>query len=118
MRRFGMRSGAGLVLWLAVSGLGCATMGKVSENDAAKASSRLEIGGDHLANGRSALALREFLAAEQFDPNNARVQYALADAYLARGKRELAERHVRRSLDLFPQYHDARLFLAALLLVD
>ena len=86
--------------------------------DAAKSSSRLEIGSDHLANGRSALALREFLAAEKLDPNNARVQYALADAYLARGKRDLAEQHVRRSLALFPDYHDARLFLAALLLLD
>jgi type IV pilus assembly protein PilF len=118
MRRFGMRTGEWLVLGLAVAGLGCATTGKVSEHDAARATSRLEIGSDHLANGRSALALREFLAAEKIDPKNARVQYALADAYLARGKRQLAERHVRRSLELFPDYHDARLFLAALLLVD
>jgi Tfp pilus assembly protein PilF len=118
MRRFGMRGGTGLLLWLAVAGLGCAITGKVSENDADRATSRLEVGSDHLTNGRSALALREFLAAEKIDPSNARVQYALADAYLARGKRELAERHVRRSLKLFPDYHDARLFLAALLLVD
>jgi type IV pilus assembly protein PilF len=118
MRRFGMRRGAGLVLWLAVAGLGCATTGKVSVENAAKATSRLEIGTDHLANGRSALALREFLAAEKLDPHNARVQYALADAYLARGKQELAERHARRSLELFPEYHHARLFLAALLLFE
>lgn len=118
MRRFGMLRAAWLAVGLALAGLGCATTGKVSEHDAAKATSRLEIGGDHLANGRSALALREFLAAEKLDPKSARVQYALADAYLARGKRELAEQHARRSLELFPDYHDARLFLAALLLVE
>jgi type IV pilus assembly protein PilF len=118
MRRFGMRGVAGLVLGLALAGLGCATTGKTSKEDAAKATSRLDIGSDHLANGRAALALREFLAAEKIDPRNARVQYALADAYLARGKRELAEKHVRRALELFPDYHDARLFLAGLLLVD
>ena len=47
-----------------------------------------------------------------------RVQYALADAYLARGKRAEAELHVRRALELFPDYHDARLFLSALLLIE
>jgi Tfp pilus assembly protein PilF len=104
---------------LAAGLLGCATLGGgVSDHDARKATSRLEVGTDHLANGRSALALREFLAAEKFDPKNANVQYALADAYLARGRRAEAERHVRRALELFPDYHDARLFLSALLLMD
>jgi type IV pilus assembly protein PilF len=105
--------------WIASGLLGCATLtGGTSDQNARKAASRLEVGTDHLANGRSALALREFLAAEKLDPNNARVHYALADAYLARGKRAEAERHARRSLDLFPDYHDARLFLSALLLMD
>ena len=118
MRRYAMRSAAGLLLGLALAGLGCATTGKASPEDAAKAKSRMDIGGDHLKNGRSALALREFLAAEKLDPKNAQVQYALADAYLARGKKELSEQHVRRSLELFPEYHDARLFLAALMLLE
>ena len=115
MRRF---TALGMA-WLAAGLLGCATLtGTASVENARKAASRLEVGTDHLTNGRSALALREFLAAEQFDPNNARVQYALADAYLARGKRAEAQRHVRRSLELFPDYHDARLFLTALLLIE
>jgi Tfp pilus assembly protein PilF len=119
MRRYGMRKVAWLaVVGLAVAALGCASTGKTSPEDAAKAKSRMEIGSDHLHNGRSALALREFLAAEKLDPRNAQVQYALADAYLARGKRDLAEQHARRSLELFPDYHDARLFLAGLLLLE
>jgi type IV pilus assembly protein PilF len=105
--------------WLAAGLFGCAAIGgKTSEEDARKATSRLDVGSDHLVNGRSALALREFLAAEKFDPRNARVQYALADAYLARGKRAESERHVRRAIELFPDFHDARLFLSALLLLD
>jgi type IV pilus assembly protein PilF len=120
MRRFVTHS---VVAWvasgLAVSGLGCATFtGATSEQDARKATSHLDVGTDHFKNGRAALALREFLAAEQLDPKNARVQYALADAFLARGKRAEAERHVRRALELFPDYHDARLFLSAVLVLE
>ena len=99
-------------------GLGCATTSAREEQrlNARKAVSHLEIGGDHLANGRSALALREFLAAETLDPENAQVQNALGEAYWARGKRDEAEVHLQRALDLFPAYHDARMNLSALLL--
>lgn len=120
MRRIGTRW---LFVWLAsaiaTSGLGCATLaGGAGAQDARKAASHVQVGSDHLANGRSAIALREFLAAERLDPKNAQVHYALADAYLARGKRAESEKHARRALALFPDYHDARLFLTALLLVD
>jgi type IV pilus assembly protein PilF len=113
--------GLGLVLIsaIAATGLGCAAItGTASAGDSRKAVSHVQVGSDHLANGRSALALREFLAAEKLDPKNAQVHYALADAYLARGKRVESERHARRSLELFPDYHDARLFLTALLLIE
>ena len=113
------RIAAGLcALALAVSG--CATGGGAEKQaDAARrANSHLAIGVDHLSNGRSALALREFLAAEELDPKNARIQYALGDAYLARGKRGDAERHLRRALELYAGHHDARLSLSALLLTE
>jgi type IV pilus assembly protein PilF len=121
MQRIGMRG-----LWAVLAGalvlstLGCAgERGPRAESDAVrKAGSHLEVGGDHLANGRSALALREFLAAEKLDQKNPRIQYALGEAFLARGKRADAERHYRRALELFPDYHDARMSLSALLLLD
>src|SRR5882724_3781280 len=120
MRRSVARGmGVWLTSALAAWALGCATFdGGKAEDNARKAASHIEVGGDHLANGRSALALREFLAAEQLDPKNARVHYALADAYLARGKNAESEKHARRALELFPDYHDARLFLTGLLLID
>jgi len=120
MRGIGTRwLGVWLATAVAASGLGCATFtGAGHADDARKAASHVQVGGDHLANGRSALALREFLAAEHLDPKNAQVHYALADAYLARGKRADSEKHARRALELFPDYHDARLFLTALLLVE
>ncbi len=121
MWKFGARW---LLVWLAsglaASGLGCASLsgGETSDQNARKAASHIEVGSDHLANGRSALALREYLAAEKLDPKNARVHYALADGYLARGKTADADRHARRAVELFPDYHDARLFLSALLLIQ
>lgn len=121
MRRIGSRwIGVVLALCLAGSGAGCATFGssETSELDARKATSRLEIGSDHMVNGRTALALREFLAAEKFDPRNAKVQYALGDAFLARGKPEESERHLRQAVKLVPDYHDARLSLTGLLLMQ
>lgn len=121
MRRIGSRwTGVALAVGLAAAGTGCAMFGppQPSELDERKATSRLEIGSDHMINGRTALALREFMAAETFDPNNAKVQYALGDAYLARGKPKESEEHLRIALELQPRYHDARLSLAALLLMQ
>lgn len=110
----------GLLVLCAGLALGCATTRatELDAKNAARANSHLEIGGDHMANGRSALALREFLAAQKLAPDDARVHYALGDAFLARGKRKEAELHLRRSLELFPEYHDARLFLSGLLLMQ
>ena len=108
---------AALVLLAAATG--CATTDSNQASlESRRAASHLAIGVDHLSNGRSALALREFLAAEKLDPRNARVHYALGDAYLARGKRADAERHLKRALELYEDHHDARLSLSALLLTE
>lgn len=109
-----------LVAALAATAVGCATAGPGKDESyaARKADSHLAIGIDHLSNGRSALALREFLAAEKLQPKNARVHYALSDAYLARGKRDEAEEHLRRALQIYPDHHDARVSLSALLLTE
>lgn len=99
---------------------GCITTqrGEQEASAARKAASHLALGVDHLSNGRSALALREFLAAESLDPENPRVHYALGDAFLIRGKRAESEKHLRRAVELHPGHHDARLSLSALLLAE
>jgi Tfp pilus assembly protein PilF len=100
---------------------GCATSSArraEQELDARKAVSHLDIGSDHLSQGRQALALREFMAAEKLDPKNPQVQNALGEAYLAQGKRVESEAHYRRAIELFPDYHDARLSLAVLLILE
>ena len=98
---------------------GCATAQKQAEERQRlrKANSHLDIGISYLESDRGALALREFLIAEKLDPRNARIQYALGEAYLAQGKLDECEIHLKRALELFPDYHDARLSLTALYLM-
>lgn len=98
---------------------GCATTDKEAEDlqNARKAGSRMDIGVDHMDNGRTALALREFMAAESLDPANPRIQYALGEAYMARGLPDESEVHLLRALEIFPEFHDARLTLTALYIV-
>jgi type IV pilus assembly protein PilF len=99
---------------------GCATSSARAEqqDSARKAASRLDLGGEHLRQGRFALALREFLSAEKLDPKNPQIQRALGEAYLAQGKRMESELHYRRALELFPEFHDARLALSALYILE
>ena len=118
-RRLSATLAGGILLALAPLASGCATTSpRVSEEDARKATSHLDIGADHLKNGRPALALREFLAAEQLDPRNAHVQYALGEAYLAQNKRQDSELHYRRSIELAPDFQDAKLSLSVLMILE
>ena len=118
----GVRS-TGLSLCLAVLcalTVSCATTDKRAEeqNRLRRAQSHLDIGIGYLENGRSALALREFMNAAELDPRNARIQHALGEAYLMRGKPEESEIHLKRALELYPDLHDARLSLTGLYLIQ
>jgi len=114
----GVAAGAALV-WVAFAA-GCATPSAKEETEikARRAGSHLNLGIDHLQSGRSALALREFMTAESLDPGNARIQYALGEAYMARQKPDEAELHFLKALNLRPDFHDARLSLSALYIVQ
>lgn len=107
---------------LAVAGLCLACVTPSPQPDplqqARQAHARLEIGIDHLRNGRQALALRDFLFAQSLDPDSARIQLALGDGYLASGRMEVAESHFRRALELDPDEFDARMNLSAILIHD
>lgn len=106
---------------LVLGSMGCASTGAKeadAKQAARQANSHLTLGADHLENGRAALALREFLQAEKYGPLNPRIQYALGEGYLARQKPEKAEAHYLRALELSPSFHEARLSLSALYIVD
>ena len=111
---------AGLALAAMLASSGCATTAQRAERQQQerKAESRLNIGAEYLTSGRVALALREFLAAEKLDPENPRAHYFLSEAYLMRGLSEEAEAHFRRAIEIDPDYHDPRLSLTGLLIVE
>jgi type IV pilus assembly protein PilF len=107
-----------LALAAAVGSLGCATTAQREQRELSdrKARSHYDLGVDHVHNGRIALALRAFLAAEKLVPEDPRVQYAIAEAYMRQGRLVESEAHLRRAIELLPDFHDARLSLTALMI--
>jgi len=107
---------AALALLLAT---GCATTPNADDQQerAKLAKSHFDLGIDHLDNGRFAVGLRELRLAETYDPKDPRIQVALAEAYMHRGKAAEAEKHLLRALEIYPDFHDARLNLAGLYLM-
>lgn len=104
-----------LILALAVLALGCASPGKSTEEIAGhKSRTHYDMGSNHLAAGRTALALREFLAAERITPEDPWIQHGLAEAYRRKGRLEESESHLLRAMALRPDFHEAMLNLAAL----
>lgn len=103
---------------LAVSALGCAALGGGADAEKNKRQSRAhyDLGADHVQRGQLELGLREFLIAERFDPRDEKTQNSLGTTYYAKGKVADAESHLRRAIQLSPDFHEARFNLAVLLL--
>ena len=104
-----------------VLGLGCATTGPSPQEQALEqrreqAEAKYNLGIDHLDNGRTALALRELLAAEQLDPNDVWTQLGLAEAYRRSDRTDDAVRHLERAMQLDPKDQNARLNLTGVLI--
>ncbi len=120
MRRQGTMWGLTAVMGLLALAItsGCATSGSQEDKDLARrrASSHFNLAADHADNGRLELALRDLLAAQRLDPNNAQVEHALAIAYLGKGKQVVAEQHMLRAIEIAPSYQEARYNLSTLYL--
>lgn len=68
----------------------------------------MQIGTGSLQSGQYPQALSELLTAEQLDGHNPEIENNLALAYYFRERADLAEIHLRKSLELKPDYTDAR----------
>jgi tetratricopeptide (TPR) repeat protein len=120
MDRVRQRAAGFAALGILLGSMACATSGsdQASERDLARARAHFEMGIDYLGTGQNALALRELMAAEQYDPKNARIHHALAEAYRRKGKLAESEKHLKIVLELHPPFHDARLMLSSLYIAE
>jgi type IV pilus biogenesis/stability protein PilW len=73
-----------------------------------------QMGIDNLRGNRAPQAIGELLTAERFDPRDAEIQFALAEAYRQQGRQVETEAHLARALQINPNFHQARFNLAAI----
>ncbi len=104
-------------------GLGCVTtespeMRKVDPVEAAakQAQAKYNMGIDHLNKGRNALAVRELRASLELGPDDPWSHFGLAEAYRRIGRTDDAVAHLRRAMELRPDFHSARLNLSGVLI--
>jgi type IV pilus assembly protein PilF len=94
---------------------GCATTSPEAKAEhERKARGHYEMAMTHLREGRTGIAITELQAARRLDPNDPWTELALGEAFRLKARNEDAERHLKRALDLRPDFHAARLNLAAL----
>jgi len=73
-----------------------------------------DLGVDHLGHGRTPQALREFLAALEYQPDDAWIHLGLGECYRRKGLFEKAEHHLIRATELKEPFQTAQLNLSAL----
>jgi Tfp pilus assembly protein PilF len=69
---------------------------------------------DHLGRGQDAQALREFLAASEYQPEDPWIQLGLGECYRRKSLYQDSERHLLKAIELKPHFQTAQLNLSAL----
>jgi type IV pilus assembly protein PilF len=94
---------------------GCATTSPQTKAEhERKARGHYEMAMNHLREGRTGIAITELENARRLDPKDPWTELALGEAFRLKARNEDAERHLKRAIDLRPDFHAARLNLAAL----
>lgn len=94
---------------------GCATTSpETNAEHQRKARGHYEMAMNHMREGRTGIAITELENARKLDPNDPWTELALGEAFRLKARNEDAERHLKRAIDLRPDFHAARLNLAAL----
>lgn len=73
-----------------------------------------DLGVDHLTKGRTAMALREFMAAHEYAPDDPWIHLGLGECYRRKALYDKAEHHLLRAVELRPHFQTAQLNLSAL----
>lgn len=107
-----------LVVLLAVVGGGCASTPAVSpeqqEVDLRIAVAKRNVGVDHLANGRTPMAIRELQLAFEINPDDPQTVLWLGEAYRRRGLLDQALEQMLLAQEMEPANHDLLLNLTGL----
>lgn len=82
--------------------------GNFRTSEKESAALHLRVGTSQLQSGAYPQALASLLQAESLDPENPIIQNNLGLAYFVREKYSLAEKHIRRAIDIDSNYSDAR----------
>jgi type IV pilus assembly protein PilF len=88
------------------------------ENDSEKAALYLKMGASQFDNGNYPAAMSALLKAEEIDNKNPVIQNTLGITYFMRQRNDLAEKHIRRALELNKKYSDARNNLSRVLIEE
>lgn len=112
---------AGLIAGMAVLSSGCASTTVpdplLSEEEIGERHRRsvmhYDLGVRQLEQGNTPLAIRELLMAAKFNPEDAPIRLALAEAYRRRGRNEESEINFLKALEIDPDFQRARLSLSA-----
>ncbi len=83
-----------------------------SEKQTQKAKLHLKLGTAHYSNQKYHRALKEFMTANELDPDNPLILTNLGIAYFALDRLPIGEKMIRRALEIEPSYTDARVNLA------
>jgi len=108
-----------LVLGCALGSLGCVTT-VIDGPDSQKAppgrqaQTRRDLGIDHLARGRTAMAIRTLLEAESMNPDDHETHLWLGEAYRRKNMLDRAEAELLEALRLKPDFHATRINLTGL----
>jgi Tfp pilus assembly protein PilF len=95
--------------------LGCASVVVEEGQDIPRmAEARRNVGLDHLAHGRTAMAVRDLMEAERLNPDDYETEMWLGEAFRRKGMLEQAEGRVLRALELKPGHHLSQMNLAGL----
>ena len=104
-------------LVLALAGTGCASSGggsALTEGDARIAVAKRNVGIDHLASGRTPMAIRELRVAHDLNPEDPVTIHWLGEAYRRRGLFDKALENFLKAVDQIPDDPDLHLNLAGL----
>lgn len=109
------RTGAMIVAVLLALTMGCSSAKQAQDQRLRRAAAHYDLGVDYLSRGNTAMAVRELQTSLGIEEQAPRVHHALAEAFRAIGRLPDAVTHMRRALELDPDFQGARLSYSALL---